>query len=89
MKTNTHEKYNTIEHEHIGRNLKEVCVVKCVDGRYFVENNWEDKDFNDIDGISNPHIVPYVEPNFFPSELLARNFAVSAIKAIDPDFEYD
>lgn len=89
MKISTHEMYDTVGHEHVGYNLKEICVVKCADGRYFVENNWDDKDFDNIVGISNPHILPYVEPSFFPSDVLARNFAVSAIKTVEPSFEYD
>ncbi|MTC74202.1 hypothetical protein GKR75_07985 [Providencia sp. wls1919] len=86
MKMNTHEKYNTVEHEHVGQNLKEVCVVKCANGRFFVENNWEDKDFENIVGISNPHIEPFVEPSFFPSFALAYAFAIEIIRTIYPDF---
>lgn len=86
MRTDTHKKYNTTEHEHVGQNLKEVCVVKCADGRFFVENNWEDKDFENRVGISNPHIKPFVEPCFYTSFDLAHAFAIEIIRTIYPDF---
>ncbi|MCT9374839.1 hypothetical protein KTJ07_17845 [Acinetobacter baumannii] len=89
MKTNTHELFNTINHEHIGRELKEILVAECEDGRWFVENNWGDVDFEQIDGISNPHISPYINPKFFNNEDDVMAYAISIIRTVIPNFELD
>lgn len=88
MKPDTHILFNTIGHEHIGQNLKEVCLTECADGRWFVENDWCDVDFENINGISNPHIFPYNNPTFFVNEENARKFAIEIIQSLLPDFIY-
>lgn len=89
MKTNTHELFKTINHEHIGKDLKEILIAECEDGRWFVENNWGDKDFENFEGISNPHISPYVIPTFFPNEKEVIDYAVKITSTVIPDFTYD
>lgn len=89
MKTNTHEMFKTIDHEHIGKDLKEILIARCEDGRWFVENNWADQDFEAFEGISNPHISPYVIPKFFSNENEALDYAVKIVRAVIPDFTYD
>lgn len=89
MKTNTHELFKTINHEHIGKDLKEILIAECGDGRWFIENNWGDKDFENFEGISNPHISPYVIPKFFPNEDEVLDYAVKIASAVIPDFTYD
>ncbi|ENW02992.1 hypothetical protein [Acinetobacter beijerinckii] len=89
MKINTHEIFKTINHEHIGKDLKEILISECKDGRWFVENNWCDKDFENFEGISNPHILPYVTPKFFSNENEVVDFAVKILSAVISDFTYD
>lgn len=89
MTVNTHELYNTIEHEHIGNGEIELNLVGCADGRWFVENYWNDKHFLAIAELSNPGIEPYIPPKFFNSEDDAREFAIKSIQTVLPDFQYE
>lgn len=89
MTVNSHELFNTIEHEHIGNGEVELNLVGCADSRWFVENPWNDKRFSAIAGISNPGIEPYMQPTFFASEDKAREFAIKSIQTVLPDFQYE
>lgn len=89
MKTNTHELFKTIDHQHIGNDLKEILIAQCDDGRWFIENNWGDDDFENFEGISNPHLSPYVNPKFFNNEDEALDYAIKIVRAVIPDFTYD
>ena len=88
MNTNTHDMFNTVSHEHIGKDLKEILIAECADGRWFIENNWGDKDFECFTGISNPHITPYVEPLFFHNEDKALEYAIKIVQSVIPEFTY-
>ncbi|EOY4147436.1 MULTISPECIES: hypothetical protein [Acinetobacter] len=88
MTTNTHELFKTIDHQHIGKDLKEVLIVECEDGRWFIENNWGDEDFEKFEGISNPHLSPYINPKFFTTENKVLEYAISIVCSVIPDFTY-
>ena len=89
MNTDTHLLFKTINHTHIGNGEIELDVIECANGKWFVENRWGYEYFEKIEGISNPDILPYVNPIFFETELEAENFAVSQIQKILPHFTYD
>ncbi len=89
MPTDTHSLFKTINHIHIGNGEIELDVIECENGTWFVENRWGDENFETIDGISNPDILPYVNPYFFKTELEAEKFAVTQIQKIIPNFTYN
>lgn len=89
MTTDTHILFKTINHTHIGNGEIELDVIECANGTWFVENRWGDEKFENIEGISNPDILPYVHPIFFDSELEAEKFAVSEIQKIVPQVIYN
>ncbi|HGF9504268.1 TPA: hypothetical protein ACJEU7_001464 [Acinetobacter baumannii] len=83
---NTHKLFKTINHEHVGRELTEVIIVECADGRWFIENNWHDSDLEEFEGVSNPHLLPYVHPTFFEDRATALAKAEEILRKIMPDF---
>lgn len=92
-RANTHAMYGTVNHEHLdglvfwasgefpdaGLNL-----VECADGRWFVEVD-HGSAFDRIAGVSKPNVVPFLEPAFFASEVVARDFAFACIKEVYPE----
>jgi len=89
---NTHVMYDTNAHEHLDGVVNwatknyptsALNLVGCRDGRWFVEVDFG-IDYDTIDGISKPHIVPYVEPRFFGDDDSAREFAFIVIRQVHP-----
>lgn len=95
--TNTHERYNTVYHQHLdtlvywalkGDEFPDdgLMLVECADGRWFLEVEFGNL-FDQIDGISKPALIPFVEPSFFASEDLALEFAYTCLKRAYPELE--
>jgi len=72
LRTNTHEIYNTINHEHLDSLVNwargefpssGLVVVECANGKWFVEVEFG-HEFDQFDRISKPEVVPFVEPAF-------------------------
>jgi len=92
---NTHERFSTINHEHLDTLVMAavgdyptsgLMVVECQDGSWFVEVEFGDE-YNAIDGVSKPQITPYIDPQLFTSENKVRWFAFSCIKQIHPELK--
>lgn len=92
---NTHLKYKTESHEHLNALVtwalgeypnSGLLLIGCEDGRFFIELE-HGEDYNDIDEISKPFVVPYIEPKFFNIESEALDFAIMIIKKIHPSLK--
>lgn len=94
QRANTHEMFDTNAHEHLdgliqwatkkGYPHSSLNLVGCRDGRWFVEVDFG-SEFNGIEGISKPYVIPYVAPRFFSSDDEARAFAFEVIKLVHPE----
>ena len=95
FKTNTHEIYSTISHEHLDNLVNwatgnypdsGLCLVECQDGRWFIEAEYGHA-FDSFLGISRPELFPYSEPIFYSNRMCALSYAIEAIKQIYPKVE--
>jgi len=63
-----------------------LMLYKCADGRWFLEAEFGNL-FDDVDGISKPHLAPYETPVFFPGEKEAHQYAFVCIREKYPELE--
>lgn len=93
LRTNTHEIYNTINHEHLDSLVNwargefptsGLVVVEYANGKWFVEVDYG-HEFDQCEGISKPEVVPFVEPVFFETEEAARGCAHECIRKVYPE----
>jgi hypothetical protein len=80
-----HRAFQTVEHEHVscyspaeGHDTCDIMIVGCVDGRWYVEDNWGG-DAKGADRVWNPFDKLTPEPHFFPSREAAKAHAVSVV----------
>ncbi|TXG87790.1 MAG: hypothetical protein E6R14_00645 [Thermomicrobiales bacterium] len=90
---NTHQQYDTTEHEHLDTLVDQasgkypasgLILVGCADGRWFVEVDFG-RGYDQIDGLSWPSVSPFVEPRYFPDRSIAAAFAFECIKRVHPE----
>ncbi len=84
----THHAFNTISHQHLDTLVlwatgdypdSALNLIECADGRFFVEVDFGDE-FDDMQGISRPHLTPYEQPSFFDTRAEGQAFAIRAIQ---------
>lgn len=57
-----------------------LILVECANGKWFVEID-HGHDYDDVAGVSKPRIEPYVTPEFFDNQEMAKDFAISVLKS--------
>lgn len=90
--TGTHTLYKTVHHIHLDSVMCLVLgeypdaslnLVECADTRWFVEVDHGER-FNGMQGVSCPHVTPYIPPVFHSNQESALNFALECIKKAYP-----
>ena len=89
-KTDTHQLFNTISHEHLDDLVSwatgeypdsGLILVECEEGRWFIEQEFGHA-FDSFSGISKPKSNSYIEPNFYLTREEALLIALELIKQV-------
>lgn len=72
MRVDTHRKFDTIDHEHVVLLVDDLplclMIVKCRNGHYYLEQEFESDDFSQFQDVCNPW--DFKDPVFYEYDMI-------------------